>query len=191
MKLTTRIAFLFALVLCALMTVGNGATHLQSLRVRIGDRLSVHIAGVTPVGAPAVTSNLAGTAPTVAQTSPTEPTFQVLSDGTIESHDFGSIHVVGLTIPEVAKRLHDRLALKFKNPVVTVVLASEAPFFVFLSGVKDDSGIVNLLPGEDLRRLLTTMPLLETPDISEAHLFRAGRPEVTVNVQDILQGTSP
>lgn len=192
MNLTKCIGTLLAAGLCAVLTIGTAFAHQETLRVRIGDRLSIHVVGIVPTATPSPNEGSeAGTAATVSQTSPSEPTFLVLSDGSIQSHDFGILHVEGLTIPEVAKAVHDRLAEKFKNPIVSVVLASEAPYYLFLSGVKEDGGAVKLLPGEDLRRLLASATMDREPDLSEAHVFRAGQPERTANVQDVLNGTSP
>jgi protein involved in polysaccharide export with SLBB domain len=166
-----------ALILLAVMTVGTAWSHLQLLRVRPGDTLSIHIIGVD--------------GPNPVTGGPPGLKYQVLSDGTIESHDFGVVKVEGLTIPDITRLVRKKLSAKYNNPEVSIVVDNEAPLLVFLSGTKTSTGPMKLLPGMDLRHLLASAELDENPDQYEAHVFRAGAPERKAVVHDILSGSSP
>jgi protein involved in polysaccharide export with SLBB domain len=115
---------------------------------------------------------------------------EVLSDGSIQSHEFGSVMVGGLTLDQTTKLLTKRLSATRKDPKLSVILKAEAPRYAFLSGAKTGGGLVKLLPDMDVRKLLSGAEFSENVDEYDAHFFRQGQPERTATLQAVLLGSS-
>jgi len=159
----------FLLILWCCVAACFSAQAPQPLRIHVGDILSVHLAN---------------------SDKPDEK-YTVLSDGTISGHLFGSVKVEGLTIEQVNAAVKHSLEKKLVDPAVSVVLELEFPHTVYLSGTRNLTGEIKLLPGMDVRRLLASADLGADPDLFEAHLFRGGNKEQKASVRDILSGASP
>ncbi len=166
---TRALGYLLSVVIGVFWFVGLAVARGPGIPIKSGDVLSIHVVG---------SDTLSGK-------------FVVLSDGTVESHSFGSVKVEGLSADEAAAKLQSRLKAKLKDPVVSVVIDLEATTFVYVSGTRLPSGVVKWVPNMDLRQLLVSAEADSNADLSEAHLFRPGQPELKVNVQDVLNGSSP
>ncbi len=177
-------------LLCLVASLASASA--QALTLKVGDVLSIRVIGysmaedVLPVQ-DETTSTTGQSAPSISA----DGKFQVMTDGTIDSHSFGVLHVEGLTLAKVTQLVRKKLSSKFKDPLVSVVLLQQAPSLVYLSGAKSVTGPIHLAAGMDVRQLLSSREISADPDLYEAHIFRQGQADQKANLQDLLTGISP
>jgi len=161
----SRLAFALLIALIASL-VGAQRTP---LKLKVGDRISVAVFGVQGY----------------------DGEYGVLSDGSVTGTGFGRLVLEGKTLDEATNAITARFRRFMKNPRVTVLITSEQPLLVYVSGTKGGAGAASLYrTGLDLRQILSTVELPDEADRLDARVFRSGSLVKTVNVARAMAASS-
>lgn len=115
--------------------------------------------------------------------------YNVFEDGSIHGKGFGRIVVDGMTTEDLRKEVTRKLATTLREPSVTVVLRNQRPYYVYVIGAGQGTGMLGIVPGMDLRQLVARISLPAEPDLLDVTLYRKNGEQRRIDLQGVLQGT--
>jgi protein involved in polysaccharide export with SLBB domain len=152
-----------ALISAGLALAMAGDAPKPALRLKVGDSVSV--------------------------TSPYGGDFQIMGDGAIYGRGFGRLQLEGKTWEEAQASMRKALHKYVRAEEVNLTLKDLRRPIVYLVGMSDGKGCVDLTPNLGLRQLLASAKLNDDNDLVQAQIFRDGRKIRAVNVATLISGS--